>query len=85
MTTVIVAFPVAESSMSEHLTHDECGANEREAMFEMAHFLGYANSARTLQVLETFMWKLHATRELRAQDSLATCLRAQVTSPLDHV
>ena len=39
MTTVIVAFPVAESSMSEHLTHDECGANEREAMFEMAHFL----------------------------------------------
>jgi len=51
MTTVIVFFPVAESSILEHLTHDKCGANEREAMFEMTHILGYANSARTSQIL----------------------------------
>jgi hypothetical protein len=62
MTTVIVVFPVAERSVSEHLTRDKCVANEREAMFEMAHFLGDANSGRTLQILEAFLRKLHATK-----------------------
>jgi hypothetical protein len=82
---VVAVSPVAKSSISEHLTHGECDANELEAMFEMAHFLGDANSARTSQILEAFLQKLHATRELHAQDSLATCLRAQVPSPLNHV
>jgi hypothetical protein len=55
---------MAESSISEHLTRHECGANERKAMFEMAHILRYANSARTLQILEALLRKFHATREL---------------------
>jgi hypothetical protein len=39
MTTAIVVISVAESSILEHLTRDKCDANERKAMFEMAHFL----------------------------------------------
>ena len=75
MTTVIVVFPVAESSISEHLTHDECGANELEAMFEMAHLLGYSNSVRTLQILEAFLRKLHATK------SYTTNIRLRLPAP----